>query len=205
MQKAGLVCVLATVVLLSSCVGIDSRLSIHQNGSGILSLTYRVSKLVVSLGNPVDGKGAIPLPLSRDDFERSLTAAGGKVRLTKFDRSDDKKDVTIHVELAFDSVDALAQIDAFQTAQIRFSSVGGTRTFSELVARAPREPISDDTLRMIDAFFGGYDLSFTVEVPQPVKTSSVGSLSSDKRALTYTTSIGDIVRSKNDIVLSMSW
>jgi len=204
MQKAGLLCVFAAV-LLSSCVGIDSRLAIHDNGSGSLSLTYRVSQLVANLGNPVDGKGVVPLPLSKEDFERSLVSIQGKVRLTRFDRSENQKDVTIHVELAFDSLNALAQMDAFKSAQISTSSDGGTHTFSQLVAKAPREPISEDTLRMVDAFFGGYDLSFTVEAPQPVKTNSLGTLSSDKRILTYTTTIGDIVRSKNDIVLSMSW
>lgn len=204
MHKAGLLCVFAAV-LLSSCVGIDSHLTIHENGSGTLSLTYRVSQLVVNLGNPVDGKGVVPLPLSKADFERSLVSTQGKVRLTRFDRSENQKDVTIHAELAFDSLNALAQIDAFQSAQIHASSDGATHTFSELIAKAPGEPITDDTLRMVDAFFGGYDLSFTVDAPQPVKTNSLGTLSNDKRVLTYTTTIGDIVRTKNDIVLSLTW
>ncbi len=204
MQKAALVSIVAAV-LLSSCVGIDSRLAIRQNGSGTLALTYRVSQLVVNLGNPVDGKGVVPLPLSRADFERSLANAGGKVRLTRFDRSENQKDVIIRAELAFDSLDALAQLDAFQSAQIRVSSDGTAHTFSQLIAKAPAEPVTDDSLRMVDAFFGGYDLTFTIEAPQPVKTNSIGTLSSDKRILTYTTSVGDIVRTKSDIVLSMSW
>ncbi|MGO9412188.1 MAG: hypothetical protein ACLQCB_15725 [Spirochaetia bacterium] len=204
MHKAAFLCVVAAVAL-SSCVGIDSRLTIRNNGSGVLDLTYRVSQLVVNLGNPVDGKGVIPLPLSKSDFERSLAATQGKVRLTSFDRSEDQKDITIRAQLAFDSLDALAQVDAFQSAQIHVTSDGGNHTFSELIAKAPSEPVTDDSLRMVDAFFGGYDLAFTVEAPQPLKSNTLGTLSADKRVLTYKTTVGDIMRAKNDIVLSMSW
>ena len=204
MQKAGLVCIIAAV-LLSSCVGIDSRLAIRENGSGTLSLTYQVSQLVVNLGNPVDGKNVVPLPLSRADFERSVASSNGKVRLTRFDRSENQKDVIIRVELAFDSLDAVARLDAFQSAQIRVSNDGSAHTFSQLIAKAPSEPITADSLRMVDAFFGDYSLSFSIEAPQPITTNSLGTLSSDKRVLTYKTSVGEIVRTKNDIVLSIGW
>jgi len=204
MKKAGFLCIVAAV-LLSSCVGVGSRLTIHQDGSGTLALTYRVSQLVVNLGNPVDGKGVIPLPLTKADFERSVASSQGMVRLTSFDRSEDQKDVTIRVELAFDSLEALAKLDAFQSAQIRLSSDGGGHSFSQLIAKAPREPITEDSLRMVDAFFGDYDLAFTIEVPQPVKTNTLGTLSQDRRVLTYKTSVKDLVRTKSDVVLSMSW
>lgn len=204
MQKAGFLCVIAAVVL-SSCVGIDSRLTIHENGSGTLSLTYRVSQLVVNLGNPVDGKSLVPLPLAKADFERSVEGSGGKVRLTSFARSEDQKDITIRAELAFDSLDALAKLDAFRSAGIQTASDGGRHMFSQLIAKAPREPLTDDSLRMVDAFFAGYDLDFVIEAPQPVKANSLGTLSDDKRVLTYKTSIKDLVRARNDMVLSMSW
>jgi hypothetical protein len=204
MRKASFLCIIAAV-LLSSCVGIDSRLTIHDNGSGTLALTYRVSQLVVNLGSPVDGKSVIPLPLSRADFDRSLGASNGQVRLTRFDRSEDQKDVTIRAELAFDSLDALGKLDAFRGADIRAAEDGGNFTYSQLIAKAPSEPITDDSLRMVDAFFGGYELTFVVQAPRPVKTNTLGTLSDDKRVLTYRTSIKDLVRTKSDVVLSMSW
>ena len=197
-------CALALAAL-SSCVGIDSDLTIRGNGSGTLDLTYRVSQLIVNLGSPSDGKSVVPLPLSRSDFERSIQTTQGKVRLTRFDRSEDQKDITIRAGLAFDSLDALSQMDAFQGAQIRTSTDGGAHSFSEVIAKAPREPLTDDSLKMVDAFFGGYDLTFKIEAPQPITTNSLGTLSPDRRVLTYTTTVGDIVRTKSDIVLSLSW
>ena len=71
----------------------------------------------------------MPLPVTRADFERSLSATGGKVRLTRFDSSENEKDITIHVELAFDSLEALAKVDAFQDADLSWSTEGsGTRS-----------------------------------------------------------------------------
>lgn len=204
MRKAPLLCVIAAV-LLSSCIGIDSRLTVRDNGSGTLTLTYRVSQLVVNLGNPVDAKSVVPLPLSRADFDRSLEAASGKVRLTRFERSEDQNDVTIRAELAFDSLDALSQLSAFRGADIHAAADGDTSTFSQLIAKAPREPITDDSLRMVDAFFGGYELTFSVEAPRPVKSNTLGSLSDDRRTLTYKTSIKDLVRATSDVILSMTW
>lgn len=192
-------------VFLASCVGIDSRMTIQDNGAGTLALSYRVSQLVANLGDSGDGRKVIPLPLTRDDFARSLGSSAGHVRLVRFDRSENDKDILINVELAFDSLDALARLDAFRGAEIKSGSNAGGHTFSQLIARAPRQPASEDTLRMVDAFFRGYDLKFVVEAPQPITSNSLGTLSDNRRTLTYTTSVLDVVRAKSDLVLSMSW
>jgi len=203
MRKLVVVC--CALALLTSCIGIDSRMTIRDNGSGTLALTYRVSQLVTELGVSSTGHSAIPLPLSRADFDRALAATEGKVRLTAFDRSENDKDITIRAQLAFDSVDALAKIDAFHDAELKLASQGSDHTFSQLVARAPRQPLTDDSKRMLDALFEGYDLSFVVEAPRPIKDSTLGTLSSDKRTLSYTTSVKDALSTARDLVLSASW
>ena len=62
MRKIAVLCVASLFLL--SCVGIDSRLTVRDNGSGTLVLTYRVSQLVADLGLSSSDKGVIPLPLS---------------------------------------------------------------------------------------------------------------------------------------------
>jgi hypothetical protein len=203
MRKIAIVCSLAA--LLTSCIGIDSRLTIRDNGSGTLVLTYRISQIVADLGVSSTGKSVVPLPVSQADFERSLSATGGKVRLTAFSRSENEKDITIHVELAFDSVDALAKVDAFQDAALTLSAQGSQRTFSQVVARAPQHPLSEDGKRMLETLFDGYDLSFVVEAPRPIQASSLGTLSTDKKTLTYKTSIRDAMTAARDLVMSAQW
>jgi len=203
MRKIAALCLASA--LLVSCVGIDSTLTIRDNGSGTLVLTYRVSQLVADLGDSRSEKGIVPLPLSRSDFERSLEGAKGKVRLARFDRSENEKDITIRAEISFESIDSLSQVEAFRDAELTATSSGSRHTFSQLIAHAPEEPVSEDTLRMIDSFFDGYNLTFAIEVPQPIQVNSLGTVSANKRVLTYTTNIKDIERAKSDIVLSLGW
>jgi hypothetical protein len=203
MRKIAVLC--SAVVLLSSCIGIDSRMSIRDDGSGTLALTYRISRLISELGVASTGKAAIPLPVSRSDFERSLAGTHGTVRLTRFDRSDDDKDITVHADLAFDSVADLANVEAFQDAQLRWSVQGSRHLFSQLIVRAPRQPLSDDSRRMLEALFEGYNLSFVIEAPRPISGATLGTLSADKRTLTYTTSVKDALMSGKDLALSAQW
>ena len=203
MRKIVLLCL--AVALLSSCIGIDSRLTVMDNGSGTLQLTYRISQLVADLGVSSTGRSVIPLPVSKTDFERSIASSNGKVRLARFDKSEDEKDITIHAELAFDSLDALAKIDAFRDADLKSGMDGAHRTFSQVVARTPRQPLSDDSRRMLEALFDGYDLSFVVVAPQPIQDSTLGTLSADKKTLTYKTTIKDVMTTTQDLVLTARW
>jgi hypothetical protein len=203
MRKIVILCIASIFIM--SCVGIDSRMTIKEDGSGTLLLSYRVSQLVADLGTTTSEKGIVPLPLARIDFERSLQATQGKVRVTRFERTENEKDISIRVELSFDSLDALARVDAFHDAELKLSADGTRHTFSQLIAHAPAQPVTEDSLRMIDAFFDGYGLTFVIEAPQPIQEFTLGTLSSDKRVLTYTTSIKDVVRTKSDLVLSAGW
>lgn len=203
MRKIVILC--AASVFLMSCVGIDSRMTIKEDGSGTLLLNYRVSQLVADLGTTTSEKGIVPLPLARVDFERSMQASQGTVRLTRFERTENEKDISIRAELSFDSIDALAKVDAFRDAELKLSASGARHSFSQLIAHAPAQPVTEDSLRMIDAFFDGYGLTFIIEAPQPIQEFTLGTLSSDKRVLTYTTSIKDVVRTTSDLVLSAGW
>jgi hypothetical protein len=203
MHKIATLCVAA--LLMMSCVGIDSKLSIRENGSGTLSLSYRVSQDVAQLGLSTAGKPVIPLPLSRSDFERSLSQTNGKVRLTRFDRSENEKDITIKAELSFDSLEALSLVDAFRESDLRPGTDGSHKTLSQVIARASATPLMEESRRMIEALFAGYDLTFTVEAPRPIQSSTLGILSADKKSLTYKTSVKDVLTTKDDLIFSLSW
>jgi hypothetical protein len=203
MHKIAALCCAALFMI--SCVGIDSRLSIRDNGTGTLSLTYRVSQSVAQLGLSTSGKAVIPLPVTRSDFERSLAPLNGKVRMTKFSRSENEKDITIAAEISFDSLEALAQVDAFRDADLKTSTDGPRRTLTQVIGRAMPTPLTDESRRLADALFAGYDLSFIVDTPRPIQNASLGTLSSDKKTLTYTTTVKDVLAAKTDMVLSLSW
>jgi hypothetical protein len=203
MRKIVLLCL--TLAFLTSCIGIDSKLTIRDNGSGTLQLIYRVSQLVANLGVSSTGKSVIPLPISRADFERSLASSGGKVRLARFDRSENEKDITIRAELAFASMDDLARVDAFQDAQLKFTAEGSSHSFSQLVAKTVTPPLNEDSRKMLQTLFDGYEMTFVLEAPQPIQESTLGVLSADKRTLTYTGKIRDVMTTPQNLVMSARW
>jgi hypothetical protein len=202
MRKIALL--LAATLTLGSCIGIDSKLAIRSDGSGTLSLTYRVSQFVADLGRASAEHGPAPLPVSREDFERGLQGVGG-VTLKSFQRTADEKDITIRAEIAFDALESLAKVPAFRDAPPSLTESAGRHTFSQLVVKAPAEQISADTQQMVDAFFDGYAVTLRVQTPGPIQSSSAGTVSADKKELTYTASIKDLVSTKRDIVLTVTW
>jgi hypothetical protein len=58
---------------------------------------------------------------------------------------------------------------------------------------------------MLEALFDGYDLSFVVVAPQPIEESTLGTLSADKKTLTYKTTIKDVMTTTQDLVMSARW
>jgi hypothetical protein len=203
MRKIAALC--AASLFLLSCVGIDSTMTIKDNGSGTLVLAYRVSQLVTHLGESTTGESPVPLPVSRADFERSIASAQGKVRLTRFEKSENEKDITIKAELSFDSLTALAQLDSFKDAKLTLTQNGSRRTLSQTIATAAKQPLTADSKAMLDELFEGYVLNFTIQVPNAILAAPIGTLSQDKKTLSYTASAKDVVGASNDIILSLTW
>jgi hypothetical protein len=127
------------------------------------------------------------------------------VALRSFQRTVDEKDITIRAELAFDKIESLQQIAAFRDAAPKLTSSGGRSTLTQLVVKAAQGDFSEDSLQMIDAFFDGYSVTIDVQTPSPIQSSTIGVVSPDKKELTFTAPIKDLVVSKNDVVISLSW
>jgi hypothetical protein len=202
MRKLFILAVIA--FFLCSCIGVDSRLSIRADGSGTLDLTYRISQTVTDLGRSGTQKSPLPLPLTKADFDRGLSDVSG-VRLTSFSRSENEADIMIHAVIAFDSVSALAQVTSFKDEAPALSVAGSGHTYSQVIVKAASEELSSDTLAMLDSLFSDYHLSFSVEAPAQIQSFSLGTLSQDKRTLSYSASVKELVTTTKDIVMSLSW
>ncbi|MBA7532529.1 hypothetical protein ES705_24755 [subsurface metagenome] len=80
---------LLVVFLLSSCIGIESRIKIKNDGSGQLTLKYRVSRLITHLESTETNGNVVPLPLSREEFERTVKNTDG-LELVSYSRKEDE-------------------------------------------------------------------------------------------------------------------
>lgn len=196
--------VILTVVLLSSCIGIESEILLRQDGTGVLTLSYKISQFMKNIDAGREEK-QLPLPVNEEEFVRTAEGIEG-LRLTDIDEREDEENVYIRAELEFDSVDAVNALGRAGQIGISLENQGNTNTFRQVIfAGQEGEEITEDSLKMIETFFQGYDLVYAITVPSQVKSHSLGDLSADGRTVTYTITVPEILKASQPLVLEVAW
>ncbi len=192
------------VALLSSCIGIDSQISLQNDGSGTLLLNYRISQLMKNL-DVAKSDWHLPLPVSREDFQRTVDSISG-LKLLSLAQREDERDVLIDARLGFTGVQAINSLGKEGQIELSFSNEGGLHIFRQQIYRGRSlEEISPESLQMIQTFFEGYELSYRVTAPAAIKRHSLGELSPDQRSVSYKTSVADLLKSGEKQVLEVAW
>ncbi len=194
--------VLALAVLLSSCIGIDSKVKFNKDGSGVIVLTYRVSRQLVDLGGLQDD---VPLPLSEEDFRFALEGKPG-LKLLRVKEKKDDRDVVIGAEISFDRIESFTELDSFRDMPMSLAKDGSEYVFEQklLAAQEDKESV-DDEAELLSPMLDGYELSFTVTAPTPVTYYNLGELSRDKRSVIYTIQLAELISRIEEIILIVRW
>lgn len=193
-----------TIVLLSSCIGIESQILLRQDGTGVLTLSYQISQFMKNLDVGREEK-QLPLPVSEEEFVRTAEGIEG-LRLTDIDEREDEENVYIRAELEFDSVDAVNALGRRGEIGITLEKQGETNIFRQVIyAGQEGEEITEDSLEMLETFFQGYNLVYAIILPAPVQRHNLGELSADGRTVTYTTTVPEIFRQSEPLVLEVVW
>ena len=193
-----------TVVLLSSCIGIESEILLRQDGTGVLTLSYQISQFMKNIDAGREEK-QLPLPVNEEEFIRTAEGIEG-LRLTDIDEREDEENVYIRAELEFDSVDAVNALGRAGQIGITLENRGDTNMFRQVIfAGQEGEEITEDSLEMLETFFQGYDLVYAIILPTPVQSYTLGELSADGRTVTYTTTVPEILKASQPLVLEVVW
>jgi hypothetical protein len=195
------------ILLLVSCLGVESGITLNDNGSGKLAFQYRISKMFTSLEkNEAEAdRPELPLPVSKQDLEQSLAKVKG-VTLTGAEQTETDTDIVLKGEIRFDSVAALNKSGLFDDMPVVLSKEGGQTVFTQLIADA-REPLDQETLDAYRQFFDGYEIVLKVTAPKAIVSPAPehGEFSADKRTLTYRISLMDWMRLSEKTVLRVAW
>lgn len=189
---------------LCSCVGVESHLTIGNNGSGTLALDYRVPREMAVYGRADGANLSVPLPVDRADFQRALEGIPG-VRLKRYSRRENEDHVAIHALVAFRNLADLARVPALRGAGLAFTASGGTRTLTQVVAGSPQAAPTPESLVLIDALSAGSAFTVVLTTPTPMTMGAAGTLSADRRTLTWTGTLGDLARRTGSVVLTATW
>jgi hypothetical protein len=190
--------------LLCSCVSVESRLSIRNDGSGTLSLDYRIPRSLGDLGRTADKDAPVPLPVERTDFQRAIAGVPG-VRLARYSRKADDQNVAIHAEISFARLEDLARVPSLRDAGLSFVAAGGSHTLTQLVASAPESALGAEHLALVDSLSAGSSVTVVIQTPAPMTPGPIGTLSADRRTLTWTASLGELERRTDSVVLTATW
>ena len=211
--------VTCTILLFASCMGAESKIKIQNDGSGTISFTYRISQMLLNMGEDTGEEGTdeesgeeesadMPLPISKEDFEKNVEGIEG-LRLIEVTQTETEQDIIITAELEFDNVEALSQSEAFSEWPVTFEKVGNTYTYKQVLSEGivdKDDPaLDDESIKMIESMFPGYEFVFSVETPSPIKDHNIGELSADKKTLTYTISTTDMMRNKDKLEFTVTW
>jgi hypothetical protein len=162
-RKGGFLLPLVVFVLVS-CIGSRSDITLRRDGSGSVNLEYRVSRTAESLGKQGGNEAWPPLPVGREDFERTLARTPG-LTLRSFKLETGEKDLLYRVKLDFSRPEALL---GFLDATGQRARWIGEGEGLALTLGAPVE-IPDPAFReTLAAAFGGYEYELRFTLPGPV-------------------------------------
>jgi hypothetical protein len=187
--------------LLCSCVGISADISVGEDGSGSISLEYRVSRLVESMGKLEGNERWLPLPYGRDTFERFVSGQRG-LRLEDFSEKVDETDRTVRASISSTDLESLVRFVVSTGKSASFSENNGKRTLSLRVWEGGG-PLDPDLKRLVDTVFRGYSVVLRFRLPAAAAVQG-GSLEDERTAL-FSAPVTEIISADKPIVWTVAW
>jgi len=173
------------VLLFNSCIGLSIDIQMNRDGSGRLAMEYRISRMLDSLG-ALDGNENMPaIPISRQDWERTIERIGG-LRLISYSSNQRGQDTVIAVTVNYDNPRALSAILA----------PGGTRTIISLGSRNGQFNIilnAVDPSRYLDSSQYDENLLYLMRTMFTGYSFSLSFSAAETSSLTITNGAGTII------------
>jgi hypothetical protein len=198
---------LFVVFSLCSCLGVSADIVLNPDNSGTVTLEYRMSRYLESLGKQDGNERWLPVPAGRADFERTLERLSG-IKMLSFSSKDDGKDLIITAKLQFTDMDALLRfLDAAgeKAAYVRENAAnrltftlsrgggGGSRELEELFAQVSQ----------------GYKVNISLSLPSE-GTLTAPSLEGAEihprgKKLSCSLPLGAVLSSREELSLDFRW
>jgi hypothetical protein len=213
-----IIIILISILLFASCMGAESKIKIKNDGSGHISFTYRISQMLLNMGEAGEEEGDmgesegeedsdVPLPITKEDFQKNVEGIEG-LKLIDVTQTETEKDLIITAELEFDDVEILSQSETFSEWPVTFEKKDNTYVYRQVLSEGVGEGdpnMDEETISMVESMFEGYEFIFSLETPSPVKEYNIGKLSADKKTVTYTIAIADMMRVKEKLEFTVKW
>ncbi len=197
-RPVGLALLLAAVALLSGCISTETKVTLENDGSGTIDLTYLIDRDAWDTGVFDDSDVARPVPVARAEFEETAQMIEGlALRSHRISRGNDR--VTVEARLRFDSPEALASLLGADTLEIELRDDGGSWRY--LVA--PGGGSNGEQAGLLADELSTYALSFSLRAPARVEATTGGT--EGERTATFTATLGEVVSAVEPVVWEVRW
>ena len=198
-------------VLFLSCIGSSAQIKLNSDGSGTFTQEIRISSELMELGELDGNADQLPVPLGKEDLERTVDRIPG-LRLLSYSSQEDGKDMIFRAEYAFDSPEALEALFSSndQDFKIDMKEKRIRMTFPET------ESVGSEFMEMMASMFEGYEFSTSFLVPGKAAVAWFdedgkkiqkfpGSCSVKDKTVDYTVTMTDMVYLDSPLTLEVSW
>lgn len=202
---AAVALVMALVLALAGCIGVETTMEFAADGSGTATMVYRVSQMVTKIGTGEGEQGGVPLPITEADFTRAVADAPGVSLVGDVKRSEDEENITMEAKLRFDRVESLAGVQGFGDTPATLTRDGDRWVFRQVITAGakPGESIDPETERIVEALFSGYNVAFVIQAPADIKSASLGQVAG--RTVRYSVAVPELLKMTERTELEVVW
>jgi len=203
---------------LNSCMGLSLNIQMNKDGSGRLSMNYRISKLINNLG-ALDGNESMPtIPVGKTDWERTIERITG-AKLVSYSSADEKQDTVIKVVIDYQDEKALqALLDPYGKKSLIDRQGQSGKLDLILIDKPVNTDIYDkEFLDMLRVFMDGYEFSISFSGPNnstltvtdgagnTVQPHSKAKTVLSGKKISYSIGTMDLLEIKEGLGLKITW
>ena len=194
-------------IMLASCIGIEAAAKMDAKGSGTLSMEYQISNEFAQIGT-LETTSSLPLPLSREDIEKSLRGIEG-VQLKTYSQNSRANNIIVSFALAFDSPSHLAYYLDPAGKFVQYSQENGI-SHLRLTLGDTIQPLNKEMKDALYEKVKPYNFKFTFEASQAAPEISIQNADFFKtttsgKKITLESSMADLLTSIDPPRIDISW
>ena len=187
---------------LSGCVDLKADLVFSPDGSGRMSVDYRVDRAVAALEKTSGGADALPLPLEKAALDQRVRSTPGVSR-NRWSREDLKDEIHILAEFGFSDPASFARFLDPNGKRVSYKTVDRVREFGIVLASGSRPP--DDAAAWVDLSYEKDSVDLSVTLPDRALSVSAGTLSASGTTVRYSIPTSEILKSPNALTWTIRW
>jgi hypothetical protein len=196
--------ILICCISLASCIHIESDITLNNDGSGVVTLTYGVSPVMNELGRIGDEVKPFPFPIYKEDFETLMVLHPG---LSLKSHSVKKVDgeTRIKAVFSFRTIEALDPLGGAGENAFFYQKSDEYTVFRQELPFGGDEELDEDMIAMLKEYCSDYYFIYSIHTPRPIKEYTLGELSKNKKHLVYKTEIIDVLQSTERQQIEVKW